>query len=88
MVAGLVTPTAGTLTMDGRKITAPAPEHGLVFQEYALFPWMTVLRNVNYRAERAAASAARPPKSWRANKSLGSAWKASRTTTPHNFPAE
>jgi NitT/TauT family transport system ATP-binding protein len=48
MVAGLVTPTAGTLYMDGRPITKPAPERGLVFQEYALFPWMTVLRNVMY----------------------------------------
>jgi NitT/TauT family transport system ATP-binding protein len=48
MVAGLVTPTSGTLHMDGRLITKPAPERGLVFQEYALFPWMTVLRNVMY----------------------------------------
>ncbi|WP_158930798.1 ABC transporter ATP-binding protein [Acidisphaera sp. S103] len=48
MVAGLVTPSAGTLHMDGRLITRPSPERGLVFQEYALFPWMTVLRNVMY----------------------------------------
>jgi NitT/TauT family transport system ATP-binding protein len=48
MVAGLVTPSAGTLQMEGRPITGPAPERGLVFQEYALFPWMTVLKNVMY----------------------------------------
>lgn len=48
MVAGLVTPSGGTMTMDGRPITGPAPQRGLVFQEYALFPWLTVLGNVMY----------------------------------------
>jgi NitT/TauT family transport system ATP-binding protein len=48
MVAGLVKPTGGGLLMDGQAISEPARERGLVFQEYALFPWKTVLGNVMY----------------------------------------
>ena len=48
MVAGLVTPTSGSLFMDGEPISAPSPGRGLVFQEYALFPWLTVLSNIMY----------------------------------------
>ncbi|MFG1421664.1 ABC transporter ATP-binding protein [Roseixanthobacter liquoris] len=48
MIAGLAEPSSGSLTIDGRPIRGPGPERGLVFQEYALFPWLTVLRNVMY----------------------------------------
>lgn len=48
MVAGLSEPSSGRLSMDGSPISGPGPERGLVFQEYALFPWMTVLKNVMY----------------------------------------
>lgn len=48
MVAGLVEPSEGLLLMDGIPIRGPAPERGLVFQEYALFPWMSVKMNVMY----------------------------------------
>lgn len=46
ILAGYVQPDAGTLTMDGRPIKGASPERIMVFQETALWPWMTVLDNV------------------------------------------
>ena len=54
MIAGLVEPTSGTITLDGRDITRQAPSRrglGIVFQSYALFPHMTVAQNVAFGLE-------------------------------------
>ncbi len=48
IVGGFVNPTSGTAKMKGRAITGPGPERGPVFQEFALFPWKSVLGNVMY----------------------------------------
>ena len=50
-VAGFSIPSAGTITVDGRAVTSPGPDRGMVFQEYALFPWMTVAQNVAFGLE-------------------------------------
>src|ERR1700712_1696023 len=46
IAAGLVRPSAGTVTAGSRLITGPGRDRGVVFQEYALFPWLTVRENV------------------------------------------
>ncbi|HEX5512118.1 MAG TPA: ABC transporter ATP-binding protein [Actinomycetales bacterium] len=48
MIAGFERPTAGTLLVDGEPVGGPSPDKGVVFQEFALFPWMTVRRNIAY----------------------------------------
>src|SRR5262249_970560 len=48
IVGGFVSPTQGNARMKGRAITGPGPDRGPVFQEFALFPWKTVLGNVMY----------------------------------------
>jgi len=48
IVAGFEQPTTGQVTLDGRAIHAPGPERGVVFQQGALFTWMTVLENVAF----------------------------------------
>src|SRR5712672_653128 len=48
IVGGFVNPTQGVARMKGRAITGPGPDRGPVFQEFALFPWKSVLGNVMY----------------------------------------
>ena len=48
MIAGLDRPTSGTITLDGRKITGPGPDRGMVFQSYTLFPWLTIAQNIAF----------------------------------------
>ncbi len=51
MVNGLLKPTSGTISLNGKKVTEPGPDRALVFQEFALLPWRTVLANVELGLE-------------------------------------
>jgi NitT/TauT family transport system ATP-binding protein len=51
IIAGLMPPTEGTVTIEGEKVDGPAPQVAMVFQSFALFPWLTVLQNVEIGLE-------------------------------------
>ena len=51
IVAGLQAPTSGRVLMDGEEIVGPGPDHVVIFQQYALFPWRTVAANVEFPME-------------------------------------
>jgi NitT/TauT family transport system ATP-binding protein len=51
-IAGFVPVSAGSLQVDGRTVTGPDPSVGVVFQQYALFPWFTAIGNVEFALKR------------------------------------
>jgi NitT/TauT family transport system ATP-binding protein len=51
IIAGLIPATSGRITINGRTVSGPGPERAVVFQDYALFPWMTVRDNVEFGLE-------------------------------------
>lgn len=48
LIAGFIQPDEGSIYVDGQMITGPSKERGVVFQEHALFPWYSVLKNVTF----------------------------------------
>jgi NitT/TauT family transport system ATP-binding protein len=51
IIAGLIAPNSGVVTVNGRAVTGPGPERAFVFQDFALMPWADVLRNVGFGLE-------------------------------------
>ena len=51
IIGGLDTPTEGKVLVDGKEVDGPGPDRGIVFQQYALFPWLTVRKNVMFALE-------------------------------------
>jgi NitT/TauT family transport system ATP-binding protein len=52
LIAGFERPSSGQLSIDGRRIDKPGPDRCVVFQENALFPWLTVAENIAFGAKR------------------------------------
>ncbi|MBB4256137.1 ABC transporter ATP-binding protein [Bradyrhizobium sp. CIR3A] len=48
MLAGFQKPTTGKVLFDGRPVAGPGPERGVIFQEYGVFPWLTVKQNIAF----------------------------------------
>jgi NitT/TauT family transport system ATP-binding protein len=51
-VAGFVAPASGAIRIDGAAVSGPSPEVGVIFQQYALFPWFTAMGNVKFALKR------------------------------------
>ena len=51
LIAGLIRPDSGSVTLDGKPVTAPGPERALVFQNYSLLPWLSVYQNIHLAVE-------------------------------------
>ncbi|MFI9585771.1 ABC transporter ATP-binding protein [Streptomyces sp. NPDC052236] len=58
MAAGLLEPTAGQVLVEGKPVDGPGPDRGVIFQQYALFPWLTVRHNVEFGLKLASIPAA------------------------------
>lgn len=48
LIAGLIVPTTGEVSLNGVPVTEPSPERGMVFQKPTLFPWLTVEKNIAF----------------------------------------
>jgi nitrate/nitrite transport system ATP-binding protein len=59
MIAGLIAPDTGTVMLDGRPITGPGRDRGVVFQNYSLLPWLTTRENVLLAVEQRLPQASR-----------------------------
>ena len=51
IIAGLLEPTSGAVYCDGKEVKGTGTDRGVVFQQYALFPWLTVKKNVMFALE-------------------------------------
>jgi NitT/TauT family transport system ATP-binding protein len=54
IVAGFVQPSRGAVLLDGRPVDGPGPDRGVIFQEYGVFPWLTVKENIAFGLKLAA----------------------------------
>ncbi len=48
LIMGLIAPTSGAILIDGKPVTGPGTDRGMVFQQGGLFPWLTAIRNIEF----------------------------------------
>ena len=83
--AGLVRPARGKVFMDGEEITGPSAERGVVFQQFALFPWKTVYENIEFGLSTAGFPKSNGRRS-SGNMFIWSNWKDLKILSPTSFP--
>jgi NitT/TauT family transport system ATP-binding protein len=71
LLAGLELPTEGRITWRGQTITGPGTERGMVFQDYSLYPWMTLAENIGLALEQSEPNLSRGERRDRAGEYLG-----------------
>ena len=79
LLAGLILPDKGEVKVDGKAVTGPSPQRGVVFQNYSLLPWLTVLENVQLAVDQVFSSSSAQERKDRAMRfvqmvNLGPAW--------------
>lgn len=57
IVGGFVEPTQGRVLLDGKPVRGPGPDRGVIFQEYGVFPWLTVRQNIEFGLKLSASKA-------------------------------
>ena len=87
ILAGLIQPTAGEVLYHGAPLDGLNPGVAIVFQSFALYPWMTVAENVEIVLRGGRAAAGRRERSAPNGRSAWSAWPASRRRTRASCPA-
>ena len=86
-IAGLIAPTAGQVLFRGERLTGSNRETTMVFQTFALLPWLTVQQNVELGLEARGVAGRRSGPSGRCGPSTSSAWTATSPPTPRSCPA-
>ena len=71
LLAGFLQPTQGRVLLDGSEVLGPGPDRGVIFQEYGVFPWLTVRQNIEFGMTLAANKVPAPQRAQTADKYMG-----------------